>query len=39
MLFRKHTLGVLALDLALVLLAWQGAFWLRFNLEIPPDFQ
>ena len=25
--------------LALVLLAWQGAFWLRFNLEIPPDFQ
>ncbi len=39
MLFRKHTLAVLATDLLLVLAAWQAAFWLRFNLEIPSEFQ
>ena len=39
MLFRKHTLAVLATDLLLVLVAWQAAFWLRFNLEIPAEFQ
>ena len=38
MLLRKHTLGVLAVDLALVLVAWQLAFWLRFNFEVPPEF-
>jgi FlaA1/EpsC-like NDP-sugar epimerase len=25
-------------DLAMVVLAWLGAYWLRFNLEIPPEF-
>jgi FlaA1/EpsC-like NDP-sugar epimerase len=25
-------------DLAMVVLAWLGAFWLRFNLEIPQEF-
>ena len=39
MLFRKHTLAVLATDLLLVAVAWQAAFWLRFNFEIPAEFQ
>lgn len=30
--------ALLALDLALILIAWWGAFWLRFNLDIPDDF-
>ncbi|KQT08800.1 polysaccharide biosynthesis protein [Ramlibacter sp. Leaf400] len=30
--------GAVALDLALVALAWWGAFWLRFNLEVPDEF-
>ena len=34
----KHTLGVLAVDLVLAIVAWQIAFWLRFNLEVPPEF-
>ncbi len=38
MLFRKHTLAVLAADLLLVAIAWGIAFWLRFNLEVPPEF-
>jgi FlaA1/EpsC-like NDP-sugar epimerase len=25
-------------DLAMVVVAWLGAFWLRFNLDIPADF-
>jgi FlaA1/EpsC-like NDP-sugar epimerase len=25
-------------DLAATALAWMGAFWLRFNFDIPPDF-
>jgi len=36
---RKQTLPLLGLDLLLVLLAWWLAFWLRFNLEIPDEFQ
>lgn len=36
---RLHrTQGLLFADLALVGLAWAAAFWLRFNLEIPPEF-
>ncbi len=38
MQFRKHTLGVLTADLVLALVAWQTAFWLRFNLDVPPEF-
>lgn len=30
--------ALLALDLALVLIAWGGAFWLRFNLDVPDEF-
>ena len=38
---RQHrtTMLLLALDLALVLLAWWAAFWFRFNLELPDDFE
>jgi FlaA1/EpsC-like NDP-sugar epimerase len=28
----------MALDAALVLVAWASAFWLRFNLDVPPEF-
>jgi FlaA1/EpsC-like NDP-sugar epimerase len=28
----------LLVDMLLVLLAWWAAFWLRFNLDIPPEF-
>jgi FlaA1/EpsC-like NDP-sugar epimerase len=28
----------MAIDLSLVAAAWAVAFWLRFNLDIPPDF-
>ena len=38
MRWRKQALPLLALDLALVLLAWWLAFWLRFNLDVPPEF-
>ena len=38
MLRHRHLLGALALDLCLVAVAWAGAFWLRFNLEVPDEF-
>jgi FlaA1/EpsC-like NDP-sugar epimerase len=34
----RSALGLLALDLALGLVAWWAAFWLRFNLDLPPEF-
>ncbi|HSH92071.1 MAG TPA: nucleoside-diphosphate sugar epimerase/dehydratase [Ramlibacter sp.] len=34
----RNTLGLLAVDLALVLLAGWASFWLRFNFEIPEEF-
>jgi FlaA1/EpsC-like NDP-sugar epimerase len=34
----RNTVALLAVDLALVLLAGWGAFWLRFNFDIPPEF-
>ena len=36
-LLRKPLL-LLAIDLALVLVAWWLAFWLRFNLELPEEY-
>ena len=36
---RRNVLGPLAVDLVLALLAWWSAFWLRFNLEIPDEFE
>ena len=35
---KARSLGVLAHDLVAVALAWSAAFWLRFNLDVPPDF-
>ena len=34
----RNALTLLAIDLALGLAAWWVAFWLRFNLDIPPEF-
>ena len=39
MSLRKEALPLLLLDMLLVLLAWWAAFWLRFNLEIPAEFE
>ena len=39
MTLRKETLPFWVIDLALVCLAWWAAFWLRFNFDIPPDFE
>jgi len=36
--FSRNTLLLLGIDLALVLLAGWGSFWLRFNFDIPPEF-
>jgi FlaA1/EpsC-like NDP-sugar epimerase len=38
MRWSRSILLLCAFDLALVLLAWWIAFWLRFNLDIPPEF-
>jgi FlaA1/EpsC-like NDP-sugar epimerase len=35
----RTTLALLAIDLGLALLAWWIAFWLRFNLDIPDEFE
>ena len=37
-LLSRSALPLLALDVALGLLAWWAAFWLRFNLDVPPEF-
>ena len=39
MLLRKEFLGFWLIDLVLVCAAWWAAFWLRFNFEIPADFE
>jgi FlaA1/EpsC-like NDP-sugar epimerase len=36
---RKEILPFWFIDLALICLAWWIAFWLRFNFEIPEDFE
>jgi FlaA1/EpsC-like NDP-sugar epimerase len=35
----RSVLLTLIVDTLLVLLAWASAFWLRFNLEVPPEFK
>ena len=37
-LLSRSALPLLALDVALGLAAWWAAFWLRFNLDVPPEF-
>lgn len=39
MLLRKEVLPFWIIDIALICLAWWIAFWLRFNFEIPADFE
>ena len=34
----RNVLVLLGVDLVLVLLAGWGAFWLRFNFDVPPEF-
>ena len=38
MRWSRRMLLAVAVDLALVLLAWWLAFWLRFNLDMPDEF-
>ncbi len=38
MMRSRHTLAQLALDLGLIGLARWGAFWLRFNLDLPAEY-
>jgi FlaA1/EpsC-like NDP-sugar epimerase len=35
----RSVLLTLVVDMLLVLVAWAAAFWLRFNLEVPPEFR
>jgi FlaA1/EpsC-like NDP-sugar epimerase len=37
-MLKFHTLKQLVLDLLGVTVAWVGAFWLRFNLDLPPEY-
>ncbi|HEY0824812.1 MAG TPA: nucleoside-diphosphate sugar epimerase/dehydratase [Ramlibacter sp.] len=37
-LLSRSALPLLAIDIALALVAWWAAFWLRFNLDVPPEF-
>jgi FlaA1/EpsC-like NDP-sugar epimerase len=37
-LLSRRVLSLLALDLGLGLVAWWGSFWLRFNLDVPPEY-
>ena len=39
MRWSKNNLLAFVLDLALVALGWWLAFWLRFNLDTPDEFQ
>ncbi len=34
-----RTLVIILHDLAVATLAWLGAYWLRFNLDVPADFR
>ena len=38
MRLRRDPLLLLAVDLVLVVLAGWGAFWLRFNFDVPPEY-
>ncbi len=34
-----RTLVIILHDIVVAALAWLGAYWLRFNLEVPPEFR
>ena len=38
MKFNPRTLAVILHDLAAAMLAWMGAYWLRLNLHLPPEY-
>ena len=38
MTFNPRTLAVILHDLAAAVLAWMAAYWLRFNLHLPPEY-
>ncbi len=35
----SRTLAIILHDILVAALAWLGAYWLRFNLQVPPEFQ
>ena len=38
MTFSLRTLAVILHDLGAAIVAWMAAYWLRFNLHLPPDY-
>lgn len=34
-----RTVTIILHDIVVAVLAWLGAYWLRFNLDVPPEFQ
>ncbi len=39
MKLNPRTLVIILHDIAVAALAWLGAYWLRFNLAVPPEYQ
>lgn len=39
MTFNPRTLVIILHDILVAIAAWLGAYWLRFNLSVPPEFQ
>ena len=39
MKFNPRTLVIIVYDILVAALAWLGAYWLRFNLAVPPEFE
>ncbi|MDO9219964.1 MAG: nucleoside-diphosphate sugar epimerase/dehydratase [Thiobacillus sp.] len=37
--FNPRTFAIILHDILVAALAWLGAYWLRFNLAMPPEFQ
>ncbi|AAZ97824.1 putative epimerase/dehydratase polysaccharide-related biosynthesis protein [Thiobacillus denitrificans ATCC 25259] len=39
MKFNSRTLVIIVYDILVAAFAWLGAYWLRFNLDVPPEFE
>ncbi|MBI3432344.1 MAG: polysaccharide biosynthesis protein [Hydrogenophilales bacterium] len=37
--FNPRTVAIILHDILVAAFAWLGAYWLRFNLSVPPEFQ